>query len=122
RRPQRLGLEFVAGLVQVDLLPPEAQRLAAGTEGLHLQAEDVAIEGAAALDAGDGEDQMVQMADGDHPRLLAGSGMVTAPDTRRREAAPACGRRETVPPTGRTDTKAAQPHAGLAAIRRDRVA
>src|SRR5690606_31795170 len=99
RRPQRLGLEFMAGLVQVDLLPPEAQRLAAGTEGLHLQAKDAAIEGAAAFDAGDGEDQMVQMADGDHPRLLAWSGMVIGPDTRRREAVPACGCREAVPPT-----------------------
>jgi hypothetical protein len=63
--------ELVAGLVQIDLLPAEHQRLAPGAEGLAPHAQDVAVERDRAVQVGDGQHQMVEMVDGDHALSLS---------------------------------------------------
>lgn len=67
----RLGFEFVADLVQVDLLPAEFQRLAAFREGFDRHAEDAGIEIAGGRDIGDGQHEMVETVYADHAFLLA---------------------------------------------------
>ncbi|KAG0751414.1 hypothetical protein G6F24_014347 [Rhizopus arrhizus] len=63
-------LQRCTGRVQVDLLLAELQRSAAGAETHDLHAKHALIEVTAALDVGNGEDQMVEAVDEDHARSL----------------------------------------------------
>ena len=63
RRMRGLRLDFVPGLVQVDLLPPERQRLAAGAERHDLHTQRTRVEIACPVDVPDGQHEMVQVAD-----------------------------------------------------------
>lgn len=67
----RLGIEFTAGLVQVDLLAAEFQRFAAFCEGFDRHAENAGIEIAGDGDISNGQHEMVEMVYADHAFLLA---------------------------------------------------
>jgi hypothetical protein len=60
RRAQRLGLELLAGLVEIDLAAPEGQRGAPGAEGHHVHAEDPVVEPDGRLDARHRQHEMIK--------------------------------------------------------------
>ena len=60
-RHSRIRLEFLAFLVEVDLLPTESQSLAGlRPERHHLHAENILVECAGGIDIRHGEDDVIQ--------------------------------------------------------------
>jgi hypothetical protein len=66
-----MRLQRRAGRMQVDLLLAELQRGTTGAEAHDLHAEHALVEVTAAVDVGDGEDQVVQAFEMDHARSVA---------------------------------------------------
>jgi hypothetical protein len=74
RRGRRgLRFEFVAGLMQVDLLAAEGERAASALEGPDVHVEHAAVELARRVDVAGGQDDVVDAVDGEHgvPRVVS---------------------------------------------------